>query len=259
MNAPQSALIATLLLGTVFTASRAQADANRPSTVIEIPVETALAPAQGYDDNDNVVLVLHGYLPNACYTLGKYKIEKVPGSKTLRIRQYALRDNQAICAEGATLPDHLAMMVPFTSEVSIGQLPIGDYEFEFKSAESGSGKRRINVAKAEVQTVDSLPYAAVSKALASDVVNGGDEVKVTLSGILNSTCTELNPEIRVIRGEDVSIVLPTVQVKTGVICAQYVRPFQTELNLGKLTPGHHLIHVRSMSGKSVNHVIEVAR
>lgn len=236
--------------------------ASANGTLMEVPVEALLAPSEGYDDNDNVQVVLHGLLPNVCYTLGKYEV--IPahsgddGGK-MRIKQYAIRNTESICAEGAMLPPHLNMAVPFVTEISLGQLPAGNYHFEYLRADSGTGLRALNISSAPVPTVDSLPYAAVTNLISQDVIGAGEELSVTLTGVLNSTCTELDPEVSYRKLEDVYIILPTIRVKPGVLCAQILIPFEVPLKLGRPEVGHYLVHARSMNGKSVNRVIEVTR
>jgi hypothetical protein len=65
--------------------------------------------------------------------------------------------------------------------------------------------------------------------------------------------------VRVLPEDDVTVLLPTIKVKRDVLCVQMLIPFKKSLDLGSVTPGIHLIHVRSMNGKSVNHVVNVAR
>ncbi len=231
----------------------------RGAEIVEIPVEAAFAPAQGFDDNDNIQIVLHGWLPNACYTVGDYKIETDSTAKTMKIHQFAMRKTDAMCAEETSMPEHLKMAIPFTTEISLGQLSAGDYKFGYQEPSGDFGFRDINVGVSPVPSIDAMPYAAVTNAVIPDVVSALDDLVVTVSGVLNSSCTELDDKVEFRKLKDVFIVLPVIKVKPGVLCAQVIRPFEKTLNLGKTAPGHYLIHVRSMAGKAVNRVIEVWR
>ena len=153
----------------------------------------------------------------------------------------------------------MRMLVPFTSEFSIGHLTAGDYRLSFTSETSGVQTRQLNISKNISPGVDSLPYAAVSSADAHDVFNGRDTIKVRISGVLNSTCTSIDDKVRILDEGDVFVLLPTIKVKHGILCAQMLTPFEKEVDLGRTTPGVHLIHVRSMNGKSVNKVVIVSR
>lgn len=225
---------------------------------VEIPVTVLLAPPVGYEDKNNIQVVLYGMLPNACYSIGNYRVEKL-GSNELAVHQFAYKENQGLCADDSGIPESMKMAVPFMVEVSVGQLPAGDYKFDYQVVGGTIGTRMLNVAKATAPTVDSLPYAAVSSASVPELVNGMKDVKVTLDGILNSTCTSLDSNVRVLHYKDVTVIEPLIKVKTGVICAQMIVPFQLPVNLGKMVPGRYLIHIRSMNGKSVNRVIDVSK
>jgi hypothetical protein len=223
--------------------------------VIEVPVEAALTPPKGFDDNDNVQIVLHGMLPNTCYEVGEHVVDKAGG--VMKIRQFAKRSSNAFCNQGGFIPEFMLAQVPFTNELSLGQLPAGEYQFEFNRDGAGATRRGLSVARSPVSTTDSLPYAAVTNAVVEDLLPAGQDLAVRLHGVLSSTCAQLDPSPRVERMGDVTVVLPTIRARQGVLCAQLVRPFILDVALGKREPGHHLIHVRSMSGRSVNRVVEV--
>lgn len=233
-------------------------EAKPEAEVVEVSVEALLAPKRGYDDNDNIQVILHGSLPNSCYSLDKHTAEKNESTNTWTIRQFATRIRDGICAQDSTIPEHMLMTVPFTTEISLGQLPAGNYSFEFKLAGSDGGFRKIHIDEAATPTVDSLPYAAVSHALSADVLGANEEIVVTMNGVLNSTCTQLNDEVQIEKVGDVFVLLPTVTVQHELMCVQALIPFQKTVNLGRVNQtGHYLVHIRSMSGKSVNRVVNV--
>ena len=225
---------------------------------VEIALQNVFAPIDGYDDNDNVEVVLHGALPNSCYTVADSFYELLDDGVTVAIHQYATRTTDGICADDSKLPEHLAMIIPFNKELSIGRYNAFGYSLQFKTA-SGLQTRPLHISIAQAPTIDNLPYAIVSNVATADIVNGLDPVQVTLTGVLNSTCTALNDDIKIIKQGDVFVVLPTIRVIPGVKCAQILLPYKRKVNLGRALPGDYLVHVRSMNGHSVNRVIEVSR
>lgn len=225
---------------------------------VEIAADFVLAPTQGYDDNDNVEVVIHGSLPSGCYSLADTEISKT-SPNNYQIKQFATLRLDGVCAQGETLPAHMTMTVPFVTVVSIGQLQAGTYSLNFKTGQNLVGQRTINVDKATRLTVDTLPYAAVTAADVTDVIPSTEDVEVSLSGVLNSTCSTLDQDVKVEKQGDVFVVLPTIKVKPGVQCLQVRMPFRKVINLGKQQSGHYLVHVRSMSGRSVNRVIEITQ
>ena len=227
--------------------------------LVEVPADVALAPKEGFDDNDMIQVVLHGMLPNVCYQLDGNRVERLSDGKTIKIHQFARRTKDGVCADQSTLPEHMKMAVPYTTEVNLGQLKLGNYQFDYLGIDGEFKEGSLNVAGATSPTIDSFPYAAVTNAQSNEVVSSMDEVKVRINIVLNSSCVELDDNIRVTKLDDVWVVQPLLKVKEGIMCIQVLRPIERNLNLGKTAPGHHLIHVRSMNGKAVNKMIEVTR
>lgn len=257
--------ISLLAALTAMSPQLVQAEAtNTPtSTRLEIPVKALLAPQYGFEQKNNIDVVLYGSLPNGCYTLADTQIEKIGDGHTISVRQFANRDSSGICALNGSgdsgLPEHMRLVVPFTNDISIGQLDVGDYNFLYTLENGAVGTRPLQVAKNITSTPDTLPYAATMAAEAPIVLNVNDDLRVTISGVLNSSCTKLNEDVQVMNENDVFVLLPTVHVETGVMCAQVMIPFQKEVNLGKSQPGYHLVQIRSMNGKAVNKVVIITR
>lgn len=229
----------------------AQAAPSPRTDRIEVPVGRVFAPPQGYDDNDNIEVVIDGYLPNNCYRIDKTEILRV-AENGFSVRQYAVVDREGICASSGNLPPSFSNIVPFTIEASLGQLKSGNYQVTFSRGGASAATRSFRVDRAASASVDSLPYAAVSNAYVGDIVRGDAGVQAMVSGVLTSSCSELNEEIIVRRIDDVVMVLPTVKTKPGMMCQFMLRPFERMVDLGKLEEGRYLVHVRSMNGKAVN-------
>ena len=254
----QSSILFLSLFSLLSPLARAQTqDAPAPERV-EIAVEALLAPYTGYEEKNTVQVVLYGILPNNCYTLEQSVVQK-QDEHSFRVTQFALHDVSGACADESTLPEHLQMAIPFTQEVTIGRLAAGDYRFDYDKAGTGPDSRPLHVSTNINNGADTLPYAAVSGLHAKDVVMSIDHLVVTLSGVLNSSCTQLVPETQVMRENDVLVLLPTIRVRHGVMCAQVMIPFEKKIDLGVLAPGIHLIQSRSMNGRAVNKVVIVSR
>ncbi len=254
-----SLAVLSFVLVSCWNSNSAKANQEGESVEVEIPVKALLMPYTGYEEKNSIQAVVFGALPNSCYTLGHYQTEQNELSHTIKVRQFAIKQTSGVCAEETTMGEHLKMLVPFTNEVYVGNLPAGDYQFVFNQAGGKQAFRMLNVAPNKAWTVDTLPYALVSNVSAPDVLNGKDELQVVVSGVLNSSCTQLNEKIQIESQEDVSVLMPTVSIKPGVVCAQALIPFERRVNLGKATPGIHLIQSRSMNGRAVNKVVQVSR
>ncbi len=236
----------------------ALADPQGVLTMVELPVDSVLAPPVGYDDNDNIQVVLRGTLPNGCYVLSEAHAELIPGTLNIAVTQKAFKKIAGICADEANLPDSMRFPVRYTSEATAGVLDKGDYSFVYSMPNGIQGTRKVAIDKAPVPAVDSRPYAAVMQVGVRNLVSTKDSVGVTISGVLNSSCTDIDA-VEVNQKGDVFIVLPTLKQKPGVICTQLNIPFFRKINLGKLGAGEYLVHVRSMHGRGINQVVEVLK
>lgn len=254
MKAPNT----TLTLFTFFSMfSATQVFANvGPTQKVEIGVQNVMAPAVGFDDNDLVQLVVDARLPNACFQQGTTEVTVDEKTKTIVVRQFALRSMDGVCGQNGELPDELKVSIPFMSEVSVGQLSKGEYQIQFLGVDS-SKTRKLNVDQAPTTTVDSLNYATVTNAFVQDVLDAKEaKMKVTISGILNSSCTRVSDVVYASWVEDVLVILPQVKVE-GIYCIPQTRFFTRDLEIPMPAAGRYLLHVRSNNGKAKNHLFTV--
>ncbi|MEO5969768.1 MAG: hypothetical protein ABIQ95_07545 [Bdellovibrionia bacterium] len=236
-----------------------QAENTYRGSLVEIPIDGFISPSQGFEDKNIVEGVVYGYLPNSCYTLNKSEITFSPDNpKKMIFKQFAFKKADGVCAEnnsdGEGLAEHLKMRIPFSSEVFIGLLPIGSYKIEYQR-DGGQGLRTLEVTKGTTAG-DNFPYANVLNAMVTEVAYSNEEVNVSLSGVFNSTCTTLD-RVEQKKMNDVIVLFPILKATPGKVCLQVLVPFQTSVNLGKISLGTHLIHIRSMNGKAVNRLVQV--
>jgi len=246
----------SILMTTAFASTLGFASDQDGQVRVEVSLEVLLTPATGFEEKNNIEVVLYGYLLNGCYTLADSSFEKLD-DHTFRVHQFALRDTTGVCADEASMPEHMKMFVPFTQEVSFGRLSAGNYQFYYEKTGGGNRFRTMSVSKNISPSVDTLPYAAVSAISAKDVISSSDHVIVKLTGVLNSSCTSLNSAVPLMRENDVIVLLPQITVDPNVLCTQVLTPFEKVVDLGLLTPGIYLLHTRSMNGRAVNQVINV--
>ncbi len=246
-------LIATMsVLGVLLISSPSDA------AEVQIPLDALLAPQEGYDDNDNVEVVIHGNLPNPCYSVGETYAQVDSKKRTIRFKQYANRRTDGICASEETLPPHMQIIVPFNKQHSLGTLPAAKYTMIYQTEEGDEGKRLLNVDHTTIATVDSFSYAIVTGVQTADFFGPNEAVEFTVKGMFNSTCVKFDEEkTKVVKENDVFVVLPITYADENIACAEMLVPFKRTFVVGKAGLGHHLIHVRSLAGQSANHVIEV--
>jgi hypothetical protein len=225
----------------VFAAALAAAPAFA-QTLVPVRVQDLFVPA-GFDANDEAMAVLDGYLPNACYRLAHSTATYDSGERAYRVTQYAWLHGGPICLQIAT---------PFTTEVRLGVVPAGGY----RVVTDGASASTLTVTRASNEGPDDHPYAPIDEARVDyDAATG--LYTAVLRGRFTTPCMDWD-EIQVVDSGRTIELLPIVRVDMSGDCPASTRSFErrTELPRG-MTPGRHLLHVRSLSGKAVNVVFTV--
>lgn len=218
---------------------------------VEIPVRRVLFPVSGYDDNDNVQIIVEGDLPDPCYVLGKQSLSR-DSAGAISVHQYAWRRQGDACDTGDLLGES-----PFSEEVSLGRLKAGDYSVAFSPDDAKTEYRKLHIDPARVSTTDAFNYARVSTLKTPDIVLEGQHAQIGLSGPLSSSCNKLKDPISVERQGDTIVILP-VEIAGGD-CGWSYRTFEKTIDLGVLPVGEYLVHVRSKNGKAVEKTFSVLR
>jgi hypothetical protein len=225
-----------------FSAGHALADDPVSGTLVAINAQASYVPV-GFDDNDDVVVVLDGNLPDSCYKLSHTEILKDAATNKITVIQYARR-YPGICLES---------LVPFSSESNLGVMPVG----LFSVASPGALQEKLQVTEATSAGPDEFLYAPVDSTKVSF-----DETTGTYRGILEgrftNTCMRIK-EVTVINSGKTLEVLPKMElVDAPNGCQTTEVPFSWTVDLPKeISKGRHLMHVRSLNGKAVNKMFSV--
>jgi hypothetical protein len=222
----------------------------------EIAIKSVFVPGEGYDDNDNIEVVVDGTLPNACYSLGRTETS-VSEDKVITVKQYALLQSDRVCIQ-SEMSEFALVPVPFTKDVALGSLGKGNYTINFKNEANVVASSIFEVAEAPSETIDNMAYAPVSNAYMPAAIEVDAQGTARITGYLTSSCMKLD-DFQVARDatNGVIVILPRVKQALSGACLQYIRPFEKEVDLGDFQEGRYLLHVRSMNGKSVNRVFSV--
>jgi len=222
---------------------------------IEMPVGHVFIAPQGFDDNDNIEFVIDGVFPNGCYQVASDSTQVDAANKHVITHLFANHRTDGPCGNAAaTLPASLLAAVPYTLEVSVGQLPAGMWQITYSRPNLPDGVRPFQVDRAKVASIDDVPYAAISSVWIPDSVRGDLPVTAELIGSLTSSCSFLQPEVLVNQIDDVFVVRQSLGFKANVLCSLVMLPFQKTIQLGTPGAGRFLIHARSMNGRAVNRV-----
>jgi hypothetical protein len=241
LNVSRSILLTALGLGAAI-ATQARADDPVDNPLVMIQAKDVFVPV-GFDDNDQSLAVIDGYLPGTCYRLAYVQTTFDAAAKTFHVTQYARKFSQAPCIE---------VLVPFTSEVSFGALKAAAYGVEAY----GAGHESLVVKEALGPSPDDYLYAPIDTARVEQDPATGRYVG-TIEGRLTNSCLAFQ-EIRVTDSGKTLEILPIIAMADQGNCAASEVPFSKSFLLpAGMQPGRHLLHVRSLNGKAVNVVFTV--
>ena len=227
------------MLGLALLAGGAPA-ASAVGVLVPVSSQEVFVP-KGFDDNDQVVVVLDGYLPNSCYQLDSVSQSIDVATKTITLQQMA-RVYPGQC---------LMALVPFTTEVKLGILSNGQYKI---ATNRGNFEVSLNVAAATNAGPDDHLYAPVEHAWIQKAQDGS--LSAVLEGRFTNTCMAFD-EVQVIYSGKAIEVLPIMKMDDRPDCAEQQVPYQKVQALSYLLPGRYLLHVRSLNGQAVNTVFPV--
>jgi hypothetical protein len=229
-----------------FAAAPVFADNEIPlPKLINLGAEYVFAPP-GFDNNDNVQIVLHGELPSTCFKAAKPAVKVDRASRKIYVAAMAYSYTGCFC---------LDVLTPFTQTADLGLLATGQYQV---IEVDGQGKQMMRailpVGTAKGAQPDDFLYAPVTSA---SIDRSGTQPVLHLGGILQSDCLELAGVKTLHRVPRIIEVLPIVAQKPGVACMPHNRSFETRVALPASESGDNLIHIRSMNGNSINLVEEL--
>ena len=219
-----------------FAASVAFADG---SALVALSSERTFAP-RGFDDNDQIQIVIEGKLDNDCYRLDQPRVIVDESSHQVRVQPMG-RYFQWHCLE---------VMVPWTQVIQVGHLPAGDWSI---SVEGQPQPERMSVNVSNTVSPDDFVYAPVD----SLSVNArGAVATATIKGHFSTRCADFE-EIKVIDSGKTIEILPIMRAGTAARCERADTQFEKVITLPAKAAGRYLVHVRSLNGQALNQVFEV--
>ena len=223
----------------------------------ELP-KPSLAPANvdavfvpvGFDDNDNIEVVVSGHLTNICSKTGPLEADVNADARTITLRPQVWSYQSPSCATQE-------MFIPFTQAVSLGTIDAGEYKVVVNDAPAVPA-RELVVAPAFVSTPDDFVYAPVESASVTRDKATGRVNGVRVSGTyptMQGACWVLK-EVRAtaVKG-NVIVVLPISELRKGAACDNANRTFKATKKVSGVPAGDLLVHVRVMNGQSLNKVV----
>ena len=138
-----------LIVGTLFL-TVAQVQADTPISVIVQPEQIFVM--NGFDDNDNVELIVSGYLPTLCHQAPTLK-QRVEGHDVL-LTLTALYFDQSnpFCTQ---------IPIPFLEVINLGMLEAGEYKVTVNRDTPYESSEFLHIAPAPTHEQNSFTYAQV--------------------------------------------------------------------------------------------------
>jgi len=222
---------------------------------LALKIDGVYLPHQGFDDNDEIELVLDTHLPNICYRAKNpiIKIDEI--NKKILLKVSAVKRELAEC-QSENLASPYQFPIQYAENLKLGKLSAGDYTVIY--GENSNEQTSFVVEKASISSIDEKLYAPIGQIFVPEMISHNDEVQVIITGVLNNSCMGLQEKnIKVLHQGDTFVVLPVLTYSQSKDCQSITRPFQFIMSLGKQKIGRYLIHARSLSGQSLNRLFTI--
>lgn len=213
--------------------------------VISAPVDHLFVPA-GFDNNDNVEVVVSGHFPSSCYSRNKVDVNVVADRIEVKITAIDRRASAEKCIDVA---------VPFVEVVTVGNLQAGSYKIHVNESSKSRLTGKLSVAESRSHSMDDFVYSYVDHIELGFA--GGTSGSAWLRAQLPSPCLEFDHVEYLSNGSDVISIMPIMK-QVSDFCPMKMVPYEIPLryDLSALPAKQVLLFSRSMDGKSVSTIVK---
>jgi hypothetical protein len=235
------AVIFFTALGTGMVAGAAQADDSSDTYLVS---SDYLFVPKGFDDNDNVQVVLDGWVNSSCDQVQKPKVAVHPDQGVIEVEVKAVRQ-ELLC---------MPVLTRFTAVADLGVLPHGSWQVV---TNNGWLVNELVVAEAASGGPDDHAYAQVNEVYVDyapdERAERDSKWSAVLIGVLRTSCEHMD-YVKVIDSGSTVEILPVLKVE-GEICIPVETPFEQRVFLPDIQQeGRYLLHVRTSDGQAINEV-----
>jgi hypothetical protein len=206
-------------------------------------IEDIYIPAD-YDSDDNAEIMTEGFLANDCWKIIDTHADIDSDRQIIRIGTEVTRIT-GLCAQS---------MRPFQSVFHLGKLAQGTYSIiqNFGDRDS-SPVGELKISSARTDKIGGRIYAPVAEVnFHSDTMSGG----ILIKGFYPTNCMRIENLPVKIDGR-IIVIEPIVKIREDGTCKTGSFPFHAVTHLDFIKTGHYLLQVRTMSGNSINRIIEI--
>ncbi|MEY4064688.1 MAG: hypothetical protein RIR26_896 [Pseudomonadota bacterium] len=245
-----SSALRSLALSIVFAIPSAALAGSRP-VLAPAPVQRAFIP-EGFDDNDNVEVILHGHFPNSCMKVGPVDVSINADSRVVSLKPEVYAYESELCAQ---------VSIPFMQKVALGHLPAGAWKLELPEKLAYEPAPLV-VHRARSAAPDDALYAPVDEVVLIPESQGALHL-VVVSGRWpeppEGKCFELVRVANRMGADNALVVLPIVEIKNEGQCKvsrNAQKSFVGSAVVNGAISEDVLVHVRVMNGDSLNKFYE---
>ena len=210
--------------------------------VVSSPVEHLFVPA-GFDNNDNVEVVVTGNFPTPCYSRNKVDVAVIGDNISISISALVRKnEKENACPQ---------MLVPYKEVVTIGNLQGGNYKITVNPKDEHQLKDDLFITEASSNAIDDNIYALIDS-----ISEEGFTGELVLNGYRFSDCMELDRVEYFNNNKDTISILPIMK-QVSDFCPMKMTPYQVKINpsFSSMKNDKVLLHARTLDGKSVNSVV----
>lgn len=210
--------------------------------IIDAPVTHVFVPT-GFDDNDNVEVVVSGEFPGPCFSRNTVDVSKKGKSIDIKVTAiYNIPGGNEKCGR---------MGIPFKEVINLGQLDLGNYKITVNDKSPYELHDKISVEASEIQMVDERIYANIEYIEQTKNPN-----KFILHGHNPSDCLIFSDFMFLSNDKDTISILPIMR-KTSDLCPMKMTEFEMEVTVdfSTIKSSEVLLHTRVMDGRSVNTIV----
>jgi len=214
-----------------------------------VPLTNIYIP-EGYDSNDIIEVIVEGYTPTLCHYEPKITVEIK--DKLILLKALSQYRAQSDCIKS---------MVPFQKVIKVAQdLPRGFYTvliedfFDLEAKEVKASRFALKIKGSKSVTHDEKIYANIKYIVPKS------ERSVDLIGYHTSDCF-VKDKIKIQKISNTIVILPELRIKKYAKCwPPKMIPFKYSVEIPEeyLSNQKVLIHIRKMSGKSMNYIFDPA-
>jgi hypothetical protein len=213
--------------------------------VVEAPLDYIFIP-NGFDNNDNVEVVITGKFPSPCYTRNKVTVDVKDSTVRILITSLARQNLSSSFCE--------PLAVPFKEIVTVGNLQGGKYQVVVNEGGKHQLNGELTVDVSNSEAVDDHLYANVE--YIDTGFTGGLSGDALLVGTAASSCLELDRVEYLTNNKDTLSVLPIMK-KISSYCPEKSHRLEVPIKFDPSAFSHRkvLLFVRSIDGKSIINLV----